>query len=245
MLCAEFDPNKFQHEPGMSEKTKSERKAYITGTKHGKIRRGNTGEIAEMCAYENNIWNYSEEVKTMMAHGNKYEQEALDRFSQETGHLLVYPSSITNRYFPSFRGNPDAVTLCEQLVEVKCPYTRFIPKSKKSKLYGKLPSYYKDQFFMYMVAGNFKSGYYIEYRPKNVEPKYENQETLHIVRVEDKSVPFVEHLRNWTDKDFFLPVAHFKSHEFKSISMKKALTNLPKYRYFQNAYSVNKFIKKK
>jgi putative phage-type endonuclease len=108
--------------------------------------------------------------------GNHYEDEALEAYCHKTGHIVIQTGLLCNKDTnPLIAGSPDGVTLCKRVVEIKCPYTRSIPKSGKGLT--QIPRHYEDQVKTCMSILRFKNCDFIQYRPKGyglkgrVDPK--------------------------------------------------------------------------
>lgn len=131
-----------------------------------------------------------------MNHGNKFESEAIDKYSElmnktnyEFG-LIEYTSVDpvrTKHYVDKFEtsflaGSPDGIAIdnddAEDLVmlEVKCPFRRKI-------IPGKCPEYYYPQIQLNLLILDLKLADYIEYLPANQFPIFSKEPVLNIVRI--------------------------------------------------------------
>ena len=69
-------------------------------------------------------------------HGQAYEQEALDRFAQETGETILDFGLLIHPDHPWLGGSPDGITASGLLMEVKCPLMRKIGDGAIPHHYG-------------------------------------------------------------------------------------------------------------
>lgn len=97
--------------------------------------------------------------------GNTYEDEAIKAYEHTTGHYVIQTGLLCNKNEnPLIAGSPDGVTLCKRVLEIKCPYTRSIPKSGKGLT--TIPRHYEDQVKTCMSILKFRHCDFVQYRPK-------------------------------------------------------------------------------
>ena len=137
-------------------------------------------------------------------HGQKYEDEAIDKYCHLTGQinynfgLIAHEDVYNNNDFYWMAGSPDGIAIEKDddnaepvLLEVKCPYRRKIK-------FGKIPEYYFPQVQLNLFICDLKVADFIEYLPPN---------TMNIVRVFrdkrwlDKNIPVLESF--WKDVEYY------------------------------------------
>tara|TARA_Y100000741_G_scaffold273528_1_gene213618 strand:+ start:137 stop:874 length:738 start_codon:yes stop_codon:yes gene_type:complete len=137
-------------------------------------------------------------------HGQKYEDEAIDKYCHLTGQtnynfgLIAHEDVYNNNDFYWMAGSPDGIAIAKDnndaepvLLEVKCPYRRKIK-------FGKIPEYYLPQVQLNLFICNLKVADFIEYLPPN---------TMNIVRVYrderwlNKNIPVLESF--WKDVEYY------------------------------------------
>jgi putative phage-type endonuclease len=93
--------------------------------------------------------------------GEKYEDEAMQLYSNISGHTILNPSLIPHPEHPDLLGaSPDGVTLCGRVIEIKCPYKAPIPTNPRS-----VPKQYEDQVQAEMHCCDMHVCDFIRYRP--------------------------------------------------------------------------------
>ena len=122
------------------------------------------------------VWGKDQEVKSAaIAHGLKYEEEALKVYSEKTGRILVgepigYVLSETTPYVGC---TPDAVCRDEAiLVEVKCPFYR--------EFEAKVPEIYWPQLQVQMYVTQIYEADFVQYQPQTLT----KPQKMEIVRVQ-------------------------------------------------------------
>lgn len=96
-----------------------------------------------------------------LAHGHKYEDEALAQYCELTG-LTVFRFGFMKHPTISFLGgSPDGVTNTGILLEVKCPYRRKIVQDQ-------MPDMYIPQIQLLMEIMELDAADFIEYKPPEV-----------------------------------------------------------------------------
>lgn len=114
---------------------------------------------------------------TATLHGQKYEDEAIEKYCKLTGNknfdfgLLCYKDTHENGDYSWLAGSPDGISLTKDnraiLLEVKCPYKRIIK-------FGEVPKQYYPQIQLNMFICKLEIADFIEYKPPT---------TMNIVRV--------------------------------------------------------------
>ena len=144
-------------------------------------------------------------------HGQKYEDEAIDKYCELTGQinynfgLIAHEDVYNNTDYYWMAGSPDGIAISKNnsdaepvLLEVKCPYRRKIK-------FGKIPEYYLPQVQLNLFICDLRVADFIEYLPPN---------TMNIVRVYrdqrwlDKNIPILE--------SFWKDVEHYRSCDIKT-----------------------------
>lgn len=91
------------------------------------------------------------------AHGNKYEDEARDKWCEQTGEVCheigLHPHSVHKW----LGGSPDGITESGKLVEIKCPLKR--------KITPEVPVYYMPQLQLLMEILDLEEAVFIQYKP--------------------------------------------------------------------------------
>jgi putative phage-type endonuclease len=122
-------------------------------------------------------------------HGQKYEDEALDIYSQLTGRQVfgvglipyetVHESSVYHNINCDFlAGSADGISIVENSVnvlEVKAPFRRRI-------CMGQIPSHYLPQLYMNMFILNVNHGDFIEYVPHGHHGQHGHMNIVRIYR---------------------------------------------------------------
>ena len=127
-------------------------------------------------------------------HGQKYEDEAIDKYCKLTGQenhdfgLIAHEDVHNCSDYYWLAGSPDGVSMSKEengrpiLLEVKCPYKRPIK-------FGYIPEYYYPQVQLNMFICNLEDADFIEYKPPDI---------MNIVRVKidynwlNESLPILE-----------------------------------------------------
>ena len=107
-------------------------------------------------------------------HGQKYEDEAIDKYCEITGQvnynfgLISHEDVHNSKDYYWLAGSPDGISIDTKdpkakpiLLEVKCPYRRKI-------VMGKIPDYYLPQVQLNMFICDLDKADFIEYQPPNV-----------------------------------------------------------------------------
>lgn len=94
-------------------------------------------------------------------HGNRYEDVAIRRFCEMTGHVVHDVGIFVHPEHEWLGGSPDGLTETCELVEVKCPLTREIKHE--------IPEYYFPQVQVCMEILDIPKCIFIQYRPPDVE----------------------------------------------------------------------------
>jgi putative phage-type endonuclease len=136
-------------------------------------------------------------------HGQKYEDEAIEKYCQLTGQcnhdfgLIAHEDVHNNDDYYWLAGSPDGISISKYkeskpiLLEVKCPYRRPIK-------IGYIPEYYYPQVQLNMFICNLEVADFIEYKPPDV---------MNIVRVKidhvwlNKNLPILE--KFWKDVEYY------------------------------------------
>lgn len=91
------------------------------------------------------------------AHGTAYEDEAIEKFCQKTGHKVHPVGIFVHPEHGWLGGSPDGLTETCELIEVKCPLKR--------KIEHKIPAYYYPQVQLCMEILDIDVCHFIQYRP--------------------------------------------------------------------------------
>jgi len=137
-------------------------------------------------------------------HGQKYEDEAIDKYCELTGQvnynfgLISHEDVWKNDDYYWMAGSPDGIAISKDnpnaeptLLEVKCPYKRKIK-------FGKIPDYYLPQVQLNLFICNLNVADFIEYLPPN---------SMNIVRVYrdkrwlDTNIPTLESF--WKEVEYY------------------------------------------
>tara|TARA_B100000085_G_C18536373_1_gene510183 strand:+ start:460 stop:1188 length:729 start_codon:yes stop_codon:yes gene_type:complete len=144
-------------------------------------------------------------------HGQKYEDEAIDKYCELTGQVnynfgLISHEDVynTNDYY-WMAGSPDGISISKTeenaepvLLEVKCPYRRKIK-------FGYIPDYYVPQVQLNLFICDLNVADFIEYAPPD---------TMNIVRIYrdkqwlDKNIPKLE--------SFWKEVEYYRANDIKT-----------------------------
>jgi len=140
-------------------------------------------------------------------HGQKYEDEAIDKYCELTGQknynfgLIAHTDVYKNDDYYWLAGSPDGISIDKDdptaepvLLEVKCPYRRKI-------INGKIPDHYLPQVQLNMFICDLKVADFIEYFPPTV---------MNIVRVYRDE--------KWLDRNLPILQAFWKSVEHHRIN---------------------------
>ncbi len=149
-------------------------------------------------------------------HGQKYEDEAIDKYCELTGQvnynfgLIAHEDVYKNKDYYWLAGSPDGIAIKKDskdaepiLIEVKCPYRRKI-------VMGEIPKYYVPQVQLNMFICDLKLADFIEYCPKT--------NTLNVVRIErdefwlSENIPILEEF--WKDIEYYRENDVTKHHKF-------------------------------
>ena len=117
------------------------------------------------------------------AHGTKYEDVAIKKFEEVTGHKVHDVGIFVHPEHTWLGGSPDGLTETCELIEVKCPLKREIKHE--------IPTYYYPQVQVCMETLNIDKCYFIQYRPV-MEPG--DTEILDILEVPRNKEWFAEYL---------------------------------------------------
>lgn len=91
--------------------------------------------------------------------GMKYEPEALQAYSEQTGFKLIEFSLIKHENVSWLGGSPDSITeSLDRIIEVKCPPMRKI-------VYGEVPTKYLPQLYINMRCAKIHKADFVEYYP--------------------------------------------------------------------------------
>lgn len=136
-------------------------------------------------------------------HGQKYEDEAIDKYCKLTGQenydfgLIAHEDVHNCSDYYWLAGSPDGVSMSKEengrpiLLEVKCPYKRPIK-------FGYIPVYYYPQVQLNMFICNLENADFIEYKPPDI---------MNIVRVKidhdwlNENLPILENF--WKDVEYY------------------------------------------
>jgi putative phage-type endonuclease len=136
-------------------------------------------------------------------HGQKYEDEAIDKYCKLTGQenhdfgLIAHEDVHNNCDYYWLAGSPDGISLSKEenkkpiLLEVKCPYKRPIK-------FGYIPEYYYPQVQLNMFICNIEDADFIEYKPPDI---------MNIVRVKidydwlNENLPILE--KFWKEVEYY------------------------------------------
>ena len=136
-------------------------------------------------------------------HGQKYEDEAIDKYCKLTGQenhdfgLIAHEDVHNCSDYYWLAGSPDGVSMSKEengrpiLLEVKCPYKRPIK-------FGYIPAYYYPQVQLNMFICNLEDADFIEYKPPDI---------MNIVRVKidhvwlNENLPILE--KFWKDVEYY------------------------------------------
>lgn len=126
-------------------------------------------------------------------HGNMYEDRAIERFCELTGHVVHDVGIFVHPEHRWLGGSPDGLTETCELVEVKCPLTRQITHE--------IPEYYYPQVQVCMEILDIPSCYFVQYRPPDEEAGVD--EIIDVLKVPRDKKWFSEKLpvmkRFWDD----------------------------------------------
>ena len=93
-------------------------------------------------------------------HGVKYEDTALVLYHNETGNYFQEESkNLKHREYKWITGRPDAVTVNNCLVEIKCPYKKDFREMKNE---DDIPRHYWGQCQVYMEMMDIECCHYVE-----------------------------------------------------------------------------------
>jgi putative phage-type endonuclease len=134
-------------------------------------------------------------------HGNMYEDRAIERFCELTGHVVHNVGIFVHDEHKWLGGSPDGLTETCELVEVKCPLTREIKHE--------IPEYYFPQVQVCMEILDVPKCYFIQYKPPDVEAGV--NEILDILEVPRDKNWFNENLP--TMKRFWEDVMRYRDDE--------------------------------
>ena len=137
-------------------------------------------------------------------HGQKYEDEAIDKYCELTGQvnynfgLIAHEDVYHNKDYYWMAGSPDGISISKSnvqanpvLLEVKCPYKRKIK-------FGKIPEHYLPQVQLNLFICDLQVADFIEYLPPN---------TMNIVRVYrdqkwlNKNIPVLQ--KFWQEVEYY------------------------------------------
>ena len=143
-------------------------------------------------------------------HGQKYEDEAIDKYCELTGQvnynfgLIAHEDVYHNKDYYWMAGSPDGIAISKTndkadpvLLEVKCPYRRKIK-------FGKIPEYYLPQVQLNLFICDLRVADFIEYLPPdtmNIVRVYRDQKWL------DKNIPVLQ--------EFWQEVEHYRNNDIK------------------------------
>ena len=91
------------------------------------------------------------------AHGNKYEDEARDKWCAQTGEVCHEIGLHPHPVYKWLGGSPDGITESGKLVEIKCPLKR--------KITPEVPVYYMPQLQLLMEILDLEEAVFIQYKP--------------------------------------------------------------------------------
>jgi len=143
-------------------------------------------------------------------HGQKYEDEAIDKYCELTGQvnynfgLIAHEDVYHNKDYYWMAGSPDGIAISKTndeadpvLLEVKCPYRRKIK-------FGKIPEYYLPQVQLNLFICDLRVADFIEYLPPdamNIVRVYRDQKWL------DKNIPILQ--------EFWKEVEYYRNNDIK------------------------------
>ena len=143
-------------------------------------------------------------------HGQKYEDEAIDKYCELTGQvnynfgLIAHEDVYHNKDYYGMAGSPDGIAISKTndkadpvLLEVKCPYRRKIK-------FGKIPEYYLPQVQLNLFICDLRVADFIEYLPPdtmNIVRVYRDQKWL------DKNIPILQ--------EFWKEVEYYRNNDIK------------------------------
>lgn len=144
-------------------------------------------------------------------HGQKYEDEAIDKYCEITGQtnynfgLISHEDVHNSKDYYWLAGSPDGISIDKKdpnskpiLLEVKCPYRRKI-------VMGKIPEYYLPQVQLNMFICDLDKADFIEYQPPNV---------MNIVRVYKDETWLQNNLKIL--ESFWKEVEYYRENDIKS-----------------------------
>lgn len=109
------------------------------------------------------------------AHGNKYEDEARDKYCAQYGEVCHEIGLRPHPLHNWLGGSPDGITESGKLIEIKCPLKR--------KITPEVPVYYMPQLQILMEILDLETCDFIQYKPAEVAwPEAEEFMVTHVVR---------------------------------------------------------------
>jgi putative phage-type endonuclease len=140
-------------------------------------------------------------------HGNKYEKTALQMFQKKLGiDIKTENDTIYHPEFPWITGRVDGYTETNEIVEIKCPWSRGFPKTRIDQV----PIEYWVQCQMYMHMTRTARAYYVEYHVRPGSPLDGSAGCLLYTTIDrnddwwSNTIPklcsFYEQLQYWSEK---------------------------------------------
>jgi putative phage-type endonuclease len=96
------------------------------------------------------------------AWGQKLEPLVTERFAKERNVAIFEFGLVPHKKYKFLGGSPDGVLSNGQSLEIKCPLNRKIVP-------GSIPIYYQPQVQMQMELLDFEIGWFVQYRPAEIE----------------------------------------------------------------------------
>jgi len=90
-------------------------------------------------------------------YGNKYEDEARQKYCALTGETVYEVGLVAHPSFPWLGGSPDGITESGKLLEIKCPPKRAIT--------AEVPKYYVPQIQILMEIFDLEECDFVQYKP--------------------------------------------------------------------------------
>lgn len=135
-------------------------------------------------------------------HGNYYEDIAIQKFSEKTGHKVHDVGLFIHPVHTWLGGSPDGLTETCELIEVKCPLTREIKHE--------IPEYYYPQVQVCMEILDIDTCYFIQFKPESDNQK----EILDILQIDRSKEWFEKMLPKM--KKFWDSVLYYRNNPHKN-----------------------------
>lgn len=126
-------------------------------------------------------------------HGEKYEDEARDKWCEQTGEVVHEIGLFQHPLYDWLGGSPDGITESGKLVEIKCPLKR--------RITPEVPVYYMPQLQLLMDILDLDEAVFIQYKPYDLTwPAPEEFVVTHVPRDPNWMVENLPKMRALWDK---------------------------------------------